>query len=58
MGEPAKRDDRHARTIKGPKAPVAKKVDRPGPIRVRMEVDLWTPRPEPGEAADEGRTHR
>ena len=43
----AKRDNPHAVTIKGPKAPVPKMVDRLGPIHVQMEVDLWSPRPDP-----------
>ena len=53
MAGAAKRDNRHAVTLKGPKAPVPKFVDREGPVHIQLEVDLWSPRPDPAAAADE-----
>jgi hypothetical protein len=58
MGDPAKRDNPHAITIKGPKAPVPKMVDRLGPTHVRMQVDLWSPRPDPGTATTDRQAER
>jgi hypothetical protein len=52
MGETTGRDNLHATTIKGPKAPVPKLVDREGPIHQQMFVDLWSPRPDPDAAAE------
>ena len=53
MGEKARRDNPHATTIKGPKAPVPKLVDQKGPIHQQMFVDLWSPRPDPAAQPDQ-----
>jgi hypothetical protein len=54
----AKRDNPPAVTIKGPKAPAPKMVDRLGPIHQQLVVDLWSPRPEPEEAGSGRRTNQ
>ena len=53
----AKRDNPQAVTIKGPKAPAPKVVDRLGPIHMQMFVDLWSPRPDPEDAGSGQRTN-
>jgi hypothetical protein len=53
----AKRDNPQAVTVKGPKAPAPKLVDRLGPIHMQMLVDLWSPRPDPEDAGSGQRTN-
>jgi hypothetical protein len=55
VGGRAKRVNPHATTIKGPKAPIPKFVDRQGPVHVQMLVDLWSPRPDPAAEGEERR---